>query len=62
MNLNVGIDVSKAKLDYCGLDSAKKVIFQDKTTNTPDGAGQIEKLILEWAKRQSRSLVNHLGV
>ncbi len=48
MNLNVGIDVSKAKLDYCGLDSAKKVIFQDKTTNTPDGAGQIEKLILEW--------------
>lgn len=62
MNLNVGIDVSKAKLDYCGMDSAKKIVFQDEVTNTPDGAGQIEKSILAWANHQDDSLKIVIGM
>lgn len=49
MNLNVGIDVAKAKLDYCGMDSAKHIIFQDEVVNAPAGTEKIIKLILDWA-------------
>jgi lipoate-protein ligase A len=47
MNLNVGIDVSKLKLDYCGMDSNKQVCFQGEVTNTPKGAGHIRDEILD---------------
>lgn len=47
MNLNVGIDVSKLKLDYCGMDSNKQVCFQGEVTNTPKGAGHIRDEILK---------------
>ena len=49
MNLNVGIDVAKAKLDYCGMDFAKHIIFQDEVVNAPAGAEKIIKLIQDWA-------------
>ncbi|ORN09499.1 hypothetical protein FAM21834_01471 [Lentilactobacillus parabuchneri] len=47
MNLNVGIDVSKLKLDYCGMDSNKQVCFQGEVINTPKGAGHIRDEILD---------------
>lgn len=47
MNLNVGIDVSKAKLDFCGMDSDQKVIFQDSVLNRPAGTNAIKQCILD---------------
>ena len=47
MNLNVGIDVSKAKLDFCGMDSDQKVIFQDSVLNRPTGTNAIKQYILD---------------
>lgn len=47
MNLNVGIDVSKAKLDFCGLNDDQKVIFQDSVPNRPAGTNAIKQYILD---------------
>nr|WP_243681088.1 IS110 family transposase [Lacticaseibacillus manihotivorans] len=44
MNLNVGIDVSKAKLDFCGMDSDQNVVFQDSVANRPDGVKASNKI------------------
>ncbi len=51
MNLNVGIDVSKLKLDYCGMDSNKQICFQGEVSNTPKGSGYIRNEILKWSQQ-----------
>lgn len=53
MNLNVGIDVSKAKLDYCGLDSDHNICFQDEAANQPIGVSTIKQAILQAAEVRS---------
>lgn len=51
MNLNVGIDVSKAKLDFCGMDSDKNIVFQDSVPNRPAGTNRIKQYILAAYKK-----------
>ena len=51
MNLNVGIDVSKAKLDFCGMDSDQKIVFQDSVANRPDGVKAMKQYILDAYKK-----------
>ncbi|ANK63834.1 transposase [Loigolactobacillus backii] len=57
MNLNVGIDVSKLKLDYCGMDSNKQVCFQGEVTNTPKGAGHIRDEILKRSQQADQIII-----
>ena len=52
MNLNVGIDVAKAKLDYCGLDSNHQILFQDEVPNQPSGVQAIKLAILAANQKQ----------
>lgn len=52
MNLNVGIDVAKAKLDYCGLNSNHQILFQDEVPNQPSGVQAIKLAILAANKKQ----------
>ncbi len=51
MNLNVGIDVSKAKLDFCGMDSDKNVVSKDSVPNRPAGTNTIKQCILDAYKK-----------
>jgi transposase len=51
MNLNVGIDVSKAKLDLCGMDGDQNIVFQDSVANRPDGVKAIKQYILDAYKK-----------
>lgn len=53
MDLNVGIDVSKAKLDYCGMTSEKEEAFHGTAPNSPKGTVQIRKQIVAWAHQHS---------
>lgn len=46
MNLNVGIDVAKTKLDYCGLNSDHQILFQAEVPNQPSGVKAIKTAIL----------------
>jgi len=57
MNLYIGIDVGKLKLDFCGLNSDQQIVFQDETTNDINGAATIKKAIL---KATSESRFEHL--
>lgn len=53
MNLNVGIDVAKTKLDYCGLNDDHKILFQDEVTNRPEGIERIKQDILKTSKHRA---------
>jgi len=53
MNLNVGIDVAKDKLDYCGLNSDHQILFQDEVSNQPSGVNKIKLAILAANRQQA---------
>jgi transposase len=62
MNLNVGIDVGKSKLSYCGIatNSPVKPVVQGEVSNSHAGAEQIKTVILKWATEQTKGSVEQI--
>lgn len=61
MNLDVGIDVGKTKLSYCGLSTrSDKIMFRGKVTNDNNGAKQIKQAILDWIETQPQNQVEQV--
>lgn len=60
MNLDVGIDVGKTKLSYCGLGASNKPTFQGDTSNDTNGAKRIKQEILDWINTQPQNSVEQV--